>query len=86
MTVLATGWENMGGRVLRKISAGADQGDTINHPLNGPLPGDADQVDGSYNRSRWTNTGAGDYPGNLGAELLDVATDTLAEAFAATPV
>jgi hypothetical protein len=87
MTVLAAGWENMGGRILRKTSAGADIGDTISHPLNGPLPGEATGFEqGLYNRSRWTNTGAGDFPDGLGAKTADITANTLAAAFAATPV
>ena len=86
MTVLAAGWENMGGGVLKRTTADGALGDTIVHPLKGPLPGDADHVQGVYNRSRWTNTAAGDFPSNMGAELADVTADTLAGAFAATPV
>lgn len=77
----------MGGRVFKKTSAGVDIGDTIGHPLKGPLPGEATGFEqGRFNRSRWTNTGPTDFPAGLGAKTLDIATDTLDAAFAATPV
>jgi hypothetical protein len=87
MTTLPDGWENMGGRVLKKTSAGADIGDTIGHPLKGPLPGEATGYEqGLWNRSRWTNTAAGDFPDGMGAKTADIADDTLDGALAATPV
>jgi len=83
MTVLAAGWENLGGRTL--IDRSGVPGKTISHPLNAALPGDADATLGSYNISTWTNVAAGDFPRGMGAEVADAVADTLAEAFAATP-
>jgi hypothetical protein len=86
MTTLPEGWENQGGRVLIKRSAGADVGDTIGHPLKGPLPGEATGYEqGLWNRSRWTNTDAEDFPSGMGAKTADAASDTLDGALAATP-
>ena len=51
MTTLAAGWENMGGRRLRR-SAGtptAEQGDTITHPLRKPLLSSDDTL-GQYRK------------------------------------
>lgn len=86
MTTLPEGWENQGGRVLIKRSAGADQGDTIGHPLKGPLPGESTGYEqGQWNRSRWTNVAADDFPSGMGAKTADIAEDTLDAALAATP-
>ena len=72
-------------RIIEVIE-GLAEGDTIIHPLkDASFLGDADQVLGVYNRSRWTNNTTADYPSNLGAELGDATSDTLAGAFAATP-
>ncbi len=81
MTVLAAGWENMGGRRLRKVA----DGDTISYPGTGPLGADADHDSGQFTISTWTNITAADYPANLGAETLDAFSPTLAGAFVAVP-
>ncbi len=86
MTVLAAGWQNMGGRTLRYDVADGQQGDVITHPLNGPLPAETGYQNGVYNISRWTNKTAVDFPDNLGAQAGHALGDTLAAAFAATPV
>ena len=81
MTVLAAGWENMGGRRLRQVATAI----TISYPLTGPLGADADHDSGQFTISDWTNSTAADYPANLGAETADAFAATLAGAFAATP-
>lgn len=79
MTTLAAGWENMGGRTLKR----AVDNRTISHPLNGPLPAQTDPTGGAYSVSDWFNSGADDFPSNLGAETANNQTaNTLAEAFA----
>lgn len=89
MTVLDADWDNMGGGVLRRSdrnTPGLAEGDTIVHPLKGPLPGDADHTPGVYVRSRWTNKTVAAFPSGLGAEVGDITANTLSAAFAATPV
>jgi len=89
MTVLDPDWDNMGGGIYRRSdrnTPGLAEGDTIIHPLkDAAFLGDADQVAGVYNRSRWTNKTAADFPANLGAELGDITDSTLPGIYAATP-
>ena len=89
MTVLDADWDNMGGRTIIRSdrnTPGAREGDTISHPLNGPLPAQLSHVPGVWNRSSWTTVAQGSFPGLMGAETLDITDDTLAGAYAATPV
>lgn len=86
MTTLPSNYENMGGRILRKTDDTplGSQGNTIGHPLKGPLPGEASHALGAWNVANWTNGGASDFPSNLGAEVAHGQFDTLDEALAAT--
>ncbi len=85
MATLPTEWESMGGRRLRKVvdSPLGSLGDTITYPLRAPLGAG---TSGVYTVERWTNTGAGDFPSNLGARLATIDADTLDEALTAVPV
>lgn len=84
MTVLAAGWENMGGRTLREPSSG----NTISYPLTGPLgqPPDPAHDTGLYTVAAWRNTDVEDFPSNIGDAGTDAFGNTLEEAFAGVPV
>lgn len=89
MTVLHADWDNMGGRTIMRSdrnTPGVAEGDTISHPLSGPLPGQTSHTPGVWNRSRWTNVAQGDFPAGMGVETADITDDTLDGAYAATPV